>query len=87
MGIKVAFDRIYHEEDAIEEPSFLGDVVRAWEHEVDAFFEKLRISVAKIRIGLVLSAHGGALVELIKPKKLGVGSSWFRKTISKLDTY
>lgn len=72
-GYKSSFDRIYHEEDAIEEPSFLGDVVRAWEHEVDAF-EKLRISVAKIRIGLVLSAHGGALVELIKPIKLGVGS-------------
>ena len=53
--------------------SFLSSVVKIWEHEVDAFSE-LNITVSKIRIGLVLSNKGGALAEMIKPIKLGVGA-------------
>jgi len=55
--------------------SFLGQVVSVWEKAVDGFSE-LDITVSKIRIGLVLSDKGGALAEIIKPIKLGVGSAF-----------
>ena len=55
--------------------SFLGEVVKLWEHAVNGFL-KLNISVSKIRIGLVLSNQGGALKELVKPIKLGVGAAF-----------
>ncbi len=59
--------------DAIS-TSFLGKVTVAWENAVDAF-ALLNIKVSKIRIGLVLSQNGGALKELIKPIKYGVGAA------------
>ena len=52
---------------------FLADVVEDWEKEADTFKE-LNIKVSKVRIGIVLSAEGGALVELMKPIKLGFGA-------------
>ncbi len=55
--------------------SFLGQVVSVWEQAVDQF-ETLNIAVSKIRIGLVLSDKGGALKEIIKPIKLGLGSAF-----------
>ena len=55
--------------------SFLGEVVKVWEHEVDTF-SKLNIKVSKIRIGLVLSNKGGALSEMTKPIKFGVGAAF-----------
>jgi uncharacterized protein (TIGR01777 family) len=55
--------------------SFLGEVVKVWEQEVDGF-SKLGISVSKIRIGLVLSNKGGALQEIIKPVKFGLGAAF-----------
>lgn len=55
--------------------SFLGTVVKEWEHEVDAF-SKLNIKVSKVRIGLVLSNKGGALTEMIKPIKFGIGAAF-----------
>ena len=55
--------------------SFLGQVVKVWEQEVDGF-SKLGITVSKIRIGLVLSNKGGALQEIIKPVKLGLGTAF-----------
>lgn len=54
--------------------SFLGEVVEAWEQEVD----KLNIfdlKIAKIRIGLVLSNKGGALPQMAKPIKNYVGAA------------
>lgn len=66
---------IYHETDLEVDPSFLGDVVKQWENEVSQF-EKLNILVAKIRIGLVLAKNGGALQEMIKPIKFGVGAAF-----------
>ena len=66
----------YYEETNREvSTSFLGNVVKTWEHEVDQF-SKLNISVSKIRIGLVLSNKGGALLEMAKPIKLGVGAAF-----------
>ena len=55
--------------------SFLGEVVSVWEDAVDGFSE-LDIAVSKVRIGLVLSNKGGALKEIVKPVKLGVGSAF-----------
>lgn len=72
----------YYEEDcAADSESFLGEVVRKWEAAVDEF-KDLGITVAKIRIGLVLSNKGGALPEMAKPIKLlagapfGSGDQW-----------
>ena len=53
----------------------MGSVVQAWEQAVDGF-SKLNIKVAKVRIGLVLSNKGGALKEIAKPIKFGVGAAF-----------
>jgi uncharacterized protein (TIGR01777 family) len=68
---------INYYDETYESPSdsFLGDVVNAWEHEVDQF-SKLNIKVSKIRIGLVLSNKGGALAEMTKPIKFGIGAAF-----------
>ncbi|MFD2909520.1 TIGR01777 family oxidoreductase [Flavobacterium ardleyense] len=66
---------IYHEKDLDIDTSFLGNVVKQWENEVSQF-EKLNILVAKIRIGLVLAKDGGALQEMVKPIKFGIGSAF-----------
>ncbi|PIA78096.1 TIGR01777 family protein [Gaetbulibacter sp. 4G1] len=55
--------------------SFLSDVVQKWEGVVDGF-SKLNIAVSKIRIGLVLSNNGGALIEIVKPIRFGLGSAF-----------
>ncbi|MCL5128824.1 TIGR01777 family oxidoreductase [Algibacter sp. L4_22] len=55
--------------------SFLSEVVNVWETAVDRFSE-LNIKVTKIRTGLVLAENGGALAEMIKPIKLGLGSAF-----------
>lgn len=66
---------IYHETDNKVDNSFLGNVVQQWEEEVNQF-EKLQINVAKIRIGIVLAKEGGALQEMVKPIKMGVGAAF-----------
>ena len=64
----------YYEEDFVGvSSSFLGKVVEKWEGAVDGF-QQVGASVAKIRIGLVLSDKGGALPEMIKPINLGAGA-------------
>ncbi|PKG51493.1 TIGR01777 family oxidoreductase [Olleya sp. 1-3] len=66
----------YYTEDSKEvSTSFLGQVVEQWEQAVDAF-SSLDIMVSKVRIGLVLSAKGGALPEMAKPIKFGVGAAF-----------
>ena len=55
--------------------SFLGQVVNIWEQAVDEF-AKLSINVSKIRIGLVLSNNGGALPQIVKPIKFGLGAAF-----------
>jgi uncharacterized protein len=64
---------IYSENEISTDNSFLGNVVVKWEESVDAF-KILDLQVTKIRIGLVLSNKGGALVEMLKPIKMGIGS-------------
>ncbi len=65
-----------HDEDSLAFGNdFLANVVLKWEASVDKF-SLLDIKVSKVRIGLVLSNHGGALEALVKPIKLGLGSSF-----------
>lgn len=52
---------------------FLASVVRAWEAEADKF-QGLGIRLVKIRIGIVLSQQGGALKEMAKPVRWGLGA-------------
>lgn len=52
---------------------FLADVTRQWEAEVDKI-ASLGIRVVKIRIGIVLSNRGGALMEMAKTVRWGIGS-------------
>ena len=54
--------------------TFLGNVVHQWEKEIDKI-QALDIEVSKLRIGIVLSNKGGALPEMIKPIKLGLGAA------------
>ncbi|GAA4815868.1 TIGR01777 family oxidoreductase [Litoribaculum gwangyangense] len=67
----------YYDEDykVKDETSFLTHVVKEWEQAVDAF-SSLNIMVSKVRIGLVLSKNGGALKEMVKPIKFGVGAAF-----------
>lgn len=65
--------QVYTEDNKSIDDSFLGNVVMKWEESVDVF-RRLNIKVCKLRIGLVLSNKGGALAEMIKPIKLGIGS-------------
>src|SRR5258706_4529418 len=53
---------------------FLAQVTGEWEREVDRMNE-LNIRTVKLRTGIVLSNKGGALMELVKPIRLGVGSA------------
>ncbi|MCM4168717.1 Epimerase family protein [Arenibacter antarcticus] len=71
----------FREDEQRVDDSFLGEVTRLWEEEVDKF-EKLNIGVAKVRIGLVMSSEGGALPKMAKPIQyylgaaIGSGKQW-----------
>ncbi|WP_179333148.1 TIGR01777 family oxidoreductase [Winogradskyella costae] len=66
----------YYEETNTEiSETFLGKVVHEWEAAVDGF-KALGCKVAKIRIGLVLANDGGALPQIVKPIKYGVGAAF-----------
>jgi hypothetical protein len=52
---------------------FLAEVCRQWEGEAESFTD-LGLRVAAVRIGLVLSAQGGALPALMRPIRWGVGA-------------
>lgn len=70
-----SMDEVYSEDNTAVDNSFVGKVVEKWEEVVDKIKE-LKIRVAKIRIGLVLSSKGGMLAELAKPVSYGVGSAF-----------
>jgi len=66
----------YYEEGSSDKSSgFLGEVVHSWEKAADEFLD-LGILVTKIRIGLVLDSNQGALPEMVKPIKFGVGAAF-----------
>ena len=68
-----SFDRVYTENANLISSSFLGKVVREWELAVNSFND-LKIEIAIVRIGLVLSKDGGILSKSLFPIKFGVGS-------------
>jgi uncharacterized protein (TIGR01777 family) len=51
---------------------FLADVCQAWENEAIRA-KDFGLRVAQVRTGIVLSADGGALREMLLPFKLGIG--------------
>jgi uncharacterized protein (TIGR01777 family) len=73
--------KLYDESESDLSDDFLGDVVQKWESSADRFTE-LNMEVAKLRIGIVLSANGGALEKMADPIKkyvgapLGSGQQW-----------
>ena len=66
---------VYTEDSKTIADNFLSNVVLKWEESVDKF-QSLNIKVCKLRTGVVFSDKGGALLEIVKPIKLGLGSSF-----------
>jgi uncharacterized protein (TIGR01777 family) len=66
-------ERLFTEDD-YHGDDYLADVVVQWENVVDKI-QELNIRTVKMRTGFVLSKDGGALKELARPVKLGVGAS------------
>jgi len=64
-------DELLREESA-NGPGFLADVCREWE-AASRIAAEAGIRTVNIRIGLVLSAKGGALPKMLTPFKLGLG--------------
>jgi len=69
----ISTDKIFSETDPPAN-DFLGETCRQWEQSADRF-EELGIRAVKIRTGVVLAKHGGALAKMITPIKLGIGST------------
>jgi len=65
-------ERIFTEENN-PGSDYLAQVTNQWEEVVDKI-SSLSIRVTKLRIGIVLSEKGGALAEMAKPIRFGVGA-------------
>lgn len=65
--------KLYEEDDLEVADNFLGEVTQKWEAAANEIKE-LNVRVSKVRIGLVLSADGGALPQIMKPVKLNIGA-------------
>lgn len=63
---------IFTEEDKSAN-DFVGKTCFLWEQAAERF-EKLNIRTVRIRIGVVLMAHGGALEKMAQPIRMGVGA-------------
>jgi uncharacterized protein (TIGR01777 family) len=66
---------IYKEDFNGKADGFLSNVVIEWEASADKI-SALNINVCKLRTGIVYAKNGGALQEIVKPIKLGIGSSF-----------
>jgi uncharacterized protein (TIGR01777 family) len=62
----------FNEEDKVDN-SFLGDTCKQWEDSVKEIATS-GVRMVTLRIGIVLNKRGGALVEFIKPARLGVAA-------------
>jgi uncharacterized protein (TIGR01777 family) len=60
------------DEDAPPGDDILADICIAWEREAEQAAD-LGLRVARIRTGVVLDRHGGALEKMLLPFRLGVG--------------
>jgi uncharacterized protein (TIGR01777 family) len=63
----------YDEEYPTPDDSFLGQVVEQWEASANAFRD-IGLKVSIVRTGLVLSEKGGALPQMARPVKWGLGA-------------
>lgn len=70
-----SYDNYYEEDEPLIDDSFLGKVVELWEKEAGSLSGR-KFSLAKIRIGLVLSEKGGALPQISRPVKWYVGTTF-----------
>ncbi len=70
-----SFDKIYSETETQIATGFLSDVVVNWEQTITKI-ETLNIKVCKIRTGIVYAKKGGALPEIVKPIRWGLGASF-----------
>lgn len=70
-----SYEAIYNENSNEIEDSFLANVVVKWEKSIDQF-KLLHIKTTKLRTGIVFSNKGGALIEMVKPIKMYVGSAF-----------
>ncbi len=76
-----SLNNYYEEDESGVDDSFLGEVVQAWEKKANDF-KVLKLNVSIVRIGLVMSANGGALPEITKPiahyagAAFGSGEQW-----------
>lgn len=69
----VTTDHIFTETDGPGE-GFLSEVCVKWETETDCFRTELHVPTVTLRIGVVLSAEGGALQEIAKPTRRFMGT-------------
>jgi len=65
----------YSENHKDQSDSFLGQVVSKWEASANQF-STLGLKISKVRIGLVLDEKEGALPQIVKPIKFGVGAAF-----------
>jgi uncharacterized protein len=70
-----SFDKIYSETETQIASGFLSDVVVKWEQSISQI-ETLNIKVCKLRSGIVYAKKGGALPEIVKPIRWGIGASF-----------
>lgn len=70
-----SLEKYYEEDENQVDNSFLGEVVAQWEAETHKF-NNLDLSVAKVRVGLVLASDGGALPQMAKPIKMFAGATF-----------
>ncbi|GGX23013.1 TIGR01777 family oxidoreductase [Aquimarina muelleri] len=68
-----SFQNYYTEDVSEQDSGFLAEVVTQWENAV-LQFETLGIGVSLLRIGLVLSARGGAFPKITKPIQIKLGA-------------
>lgn len=69
------FNDYFDEEAEVSRTTFMEKVVIDWENETDSFSSE-GISIAKLRIGLVLSESGGVLGTLKLPTYFGLGAAF-----------
>lgn len=65
-------EKIQTEELAFANDDFLSATCKAWEQS-SLLFESQNIRTVILRIGIVLSTHGGAMKEMLKPLQLMTG--------------
>ncbi len=70
-----SYTNYYEETEPETDASFLGDVVVQWERAADTL-KTDALSLAKIRIGLVLSMEGGALLPMTRSVRYYAGTSF-----------